>query len=134
MENRKSEWSLLKHDVPGRNIVLTEASGKATAKAVQELTAYVVEKGKNFKGKWAYAPNIEKLDPVEQPETQQAFAELHKKCEEAGCAAMAFISGGLAAIKVQAKRHQRTAQTGKMIEEYFSTKEEALEWLKSIGI
>lgn len=134
MDIKKSEWSFLKHDVPGRNIVMTEASGKATAENVRELTAYVVEKGKSFKGKWAYAPNIEKLDPVEQPETQQAFAELHKQCEESGCSGMAFISGGLAAIKVQAKRHQRTAQTGKMIEEYFSTKEEALEWLKSIGI
>lgn len=123
-------WKLNVYDVPGRKVVITEGLGKATAAAVKEMTDYVLTKGKSFGGKWAYAPIIDKLEPILEPETQQAFANLHVVCENAGCAAFAFIDGGMASIKVQAKRHQQTSHADKLVTEYFRTKEEALDWLK----
>ncbi|NLX77016.1 MAG: hypothetical protein GXZ01_06540 [Clostridiaceae bacterium] len=126
-ENRV--WELKKYDVPGRKVVMTEGIGLVNVEGVREITSYVVVKGKSFGGKWGYIPIIEKMDPILDPETQQEFAKMHKSCEEAGCVAFAFVAGGMAAIKVQAKRHQQASHTG-LVTEYFRTKEEALDWLK----
>lgn len=131
MENGK--WGMNTYDYPGRKIVCTEGIGKADVEAVRMVTDYVVKKGKSFGGKWGYIPVIDKLEPILDPETQQEFAKLHTICEEAGCIAMGFAAGGLAAIKVQAKRHQQ-ASNAKLITEYFRTKEEALEWMKTLGL
>jgi hypothetical protein len=135
MSNERSQkWVLNTYDIPGRNIVNTEGIGKATAEDVRKVTDYVIKKGKSFGGKWAYIPMIEKMDPILDAECQQEFARMHKLCEESGCVAMAFVSGGMAAIKVQAKRHQKDSNAGKLITEHFRTKEEALEWLKTLGL
>jgi len=130
-ENRT--WELKKYDVPGRNVVMTEGIGQADVQGVRETINYVVEKGKSFSGKWGYIPIIEKMDPILDPETQQEFAKFHKCCKESGCVAMAFVSGGMAAIKVQAKRHQQASQTG-IVTGHFRTKEEALKWLEEFGV
>lgn len=123
-------WKLNVYEVPGRKVVITEGVGKSTPEKVKEMTDYVLTKGKSFGGKWAYAPIIDKLEPILDPETQQAFTNLHVVCEKAGCVAFAFIAGGMASIKVQAKRHQQTSHADKLVTEYFRTKEEALDWLK----
>lgn len=135
MSNEKSQkWVLNTYDVPGRKIVNTEGIGKAYAEDIRKTTEYVVTKGKSFGGKWAYIPMIEKMDPIFDAETQQEFARMHKLCEEFGCIAMAFVAGGLASIKVQAKRHQKESKADKIITEYFRTREEALDWLKTLGL
>lgn len=123
-------WKLNVYEVPGRKVVLTEGVGKATAEAVKEVTDYVLTKGKSFGGKWAYVPSIDKMEPILDPETQQALANLHTVCENAGCVAFAFIDGGMASIKVQAKRHQQKSHADKLVTEYFRTREDALDWLK----
>jgi len=133
MDNGKN-WMLNKYEVPGRNAVMTEGIGLADRDAVKEVKEYVLNKAKGFSGKWAYIPIIEKMDPIYDTETQMAFAEMHKDCEDAGCVAFAFVAGGMAAIKVQSKRNQQASQAGKLIVEHFRTKEDALEWLKEFGI
>ena len=127
-------WELKKYDVPGRKIVNTEGFGLAGVEDVRELIDYVVTKGKSFGGKWAYIPMMEKMDPIYDPETQKEFANLHKACEEAGCIAMAFVSGAMTTIKVQAKRHEKASQAGKIATQYFKTREEALKWLEELGV
>lgn len=126
-------WELKKYDVPGRNVVMTEGIGLINVEGVRDTIDYVVGKGKKFGGKWGYVPIIEKMDPILDPETQQEFAKFHRCCEEAGCIAMAFVSGGMAAIKVQAKRHQNASHTG-LATGHFRTKEEALKWLEELGV
>lgn len=130
MGEQKRTWEFKKYDVPGRKIVNTEGFGLADVEGVRELTEYVAAKGKSFGGKWAYVPMMEKMDPIYDPATQQEFVKLHKACEEAGCIAMAFVAGGMATIKVQAKRHEQASQTGKIATRYFKTREEALKWIE----
>lgn len=128
-------WTLNVYDVPdGRKIVMTEGIGQAEVEDVKKVTEVVLSRGKKFGGKWAYIPMIEKMDPIFDAETQKAFAEMHKLCEEAGCVAMAFVAGGMASIKVQAKRHQQASNAGKLVVEHFRTKEDALKWLEGFGL
>lgn len=129
-----SQWRLEVYDIPGRKIVNTEGFGQATAADVRKVTEYVVNKGKSFGGKWGYIPMIEKMDPIFDAETQQEFAKMHQLCEAAGCIAFGFVAGGLAAIKVQAKRHQQASHADGIQTEYFRTREEALEWMKTLGL
>ncbi len=130
----EKKWVLNTYDVSGRNVVMTEGIGQADLEAVRGVIDYVLKKGKSFDGKWGYVPMIEKMDPIFDPETQQEFAKMHKLCEGAGCVAIGFVSGGMAAIKVQAKRHQRASQTGQLVAEHFKTKEDALKWLEEFGL
>lgn len=132
MGNEKN-WILNEYDVPGRKIVMTEGIGHANVEDVKKVTEKVLAKGKRFGGKWAYIPIIEKMDPILDPETQKVFATMHQECEASGCIAFAFVSGGMASIKVQAKRHQQASHTG-LVSEHFKTKEDALEWLKDFGL
>lgn len=129
-----AQWKLEVYDIPGRKIVNTEGIGQATAADVRKVTEYVLSKGKSFGGKWGYIPMIEKMDPIFDAETQQEFARMHQLCEEAGCIAFGFVAGGLAAIKVQAKRHQQASHADGIITEYFRTREEALDWMKTLGL
>jgi len=130
MEKEKN-WVLNTYEVPGRRIVWTEGVGQAYPEAIQKVTEYVLAKAKTFgPGKWAYIPGIEKMDPIFDSETQNCFAEMHNKCQEAGCVAFAFISGGMAAIKVQSKRHQKQSHAEGITTEHFRTADEAMEWLK----
>lgn len=135
MENDKTQnWECPVSEISGRNIVKTEAAGTANAKHVEEMTENVLARGRKYKGKWAYMPLIGKLEPILDEDSKQAFAKMHEKCLEAGCVAFAFVTGGSAAIKVQAKRHQQAAEAGKLLTEYFRTEEEALSWLKDLGV
>lgn len=129
-----SQWKLEVYDIPGKKIVNTEGIGQATAADVRKVTEYVVKKGKSFGGKWGYIPMIEKMDPIFDAETQKEFAKMHQLCEESGCIAFGFVAGGLAAIKVQAKRHQQASHTEGIQTEYFRTREEAIEWMESLGL
>ncbi len=129
-----SQWKLETYDIPGCRVVNTEGIGQATAADVRKVTEYVLKKGKSFGGKWGYIPMIEKMDPIFDAETQQEFALMHQRCEEAGCIAFGFVAGGLAAIKVQAKRHQQASHAEGIQTEYFRTLEEAIEWMKSLGL
>ncbi|MDP4181826.1 MAG: hypothetical protein Q8942_12125 [Bacillota bacterium] len=135
MESSKTlNWACPVSVISGRNVVKTEADGTANVDHVVEMTENVLAKGRGFRGKWAYMPCIGKLDPVLDEESRKAFAKMHERCLAAGCIAFAFVTGGVVAVKVQAKRHQDAAEAGKLLTEYFRTEEEALEWLKSLGI
>lgn len=131
---RTQKWVLKTYDFPGRKVVCTEGIGRATLEDIKNTTDYVIKKGKSFGGKWAYIAGIEKMDPVFDAESQQAFAMMHQLCEQNGCVAMGFVAGGMAAIKVQAKRHQKDSNADKLQTEHFRTQEEALEWIKGFGI
>lgn len=129
--DREKKWELKTYDVPGRRVVWTDGIGQAQADDIRGVIEYVLKKAKTFgNNKWAYIPGIDKMSPIFDTETQQLFAEMHKKCEAAGCVAMAFVSGGMAAIKVQSKRHQQLSQAGKLVVEHFRTAEDALKWLE----
>jgi len=132
---KQGNWELKTYEVPGRRIVWTEGIGQANPEEVNKVTEYVLAKAKSFgPGAWAYIPGIDKMAPIFDSETQKCFADMHKKCEEAGCVAFAFVSGGMAAIKVQSKRHHQQSHVG-IVSEHFRTADDAKEWLKeSFGI
>lgn len=127
-------WVFNTFDAPGRKVVITEGIGKANPENVRQVVDYVLKKGKSFGGKWGYIPIIDKMEPILDPESQKEFAGMHSACEAAGCIAMGFAAGGMAAIKVQAKRHQQASHADKLSVEYFRTKEEALDWMKTLGL
>jgi hypothetical protein len=129
-----AQWRLEVYEVPGRKIVNTEGFGQANAQDIRNVTDIVVKKGKSFGGKWGYIPMIENMDPIFDQETQKEFAVMHQRCEESGCVAMGFVAGGMAAIKVQAKRHQKASNAEGLVDQYFRTREEALEWMKTFDL
>lgn len=120
------------YDNPRKNIIMGEAVGKVTADDIRWMIGEVIRRGKATGGKWAWIAIVTKMDPIIDPECQKLFAELHSKLEVEGCAAMAYVVGGAAAIKVQAQRHRMQAQDN-LVAEYFRTTEDALEWLADFG-
>jgi len=132
--NTESNWTCPVSVVTGRNVVRTQADGTANYERVVEMTDNIISRGKGFSGKWAYMPHISKLNPVLDEDTRKAFTKLHERCLAAGCSAFAFVTGGSVSAKVQSKRHHNASKTEELVNEYFRTEEEALEWLESIGI
>ena len=128
--DKERNWVLKTYEVPGRKIVWTDGIGQADPQAVIECTEYVLEKAKALVAEMGIYSGIDKMDPIFDSETQNLFAEMPRRCEAAGCVAMAFVAGGMATIKVQAKRHQQKSQAGKLISEHFRTADDALKWLE----
>lgn len=117
------------HDSPAANVIKTSGTGKAGPDDARWLSDQLLQRAKSQKGRWYWLAHISQMDPILDPETSKILADLHQKAEASGCAAIMFVAGGTAAIKVQAQRHNRAASSDKLIVEFFRTEEDALEWL-----
>ncbi len=121
-------------DMEGRCVLKSGGVGKWSPADVEELTENLLQLAKKFKGKkWAYIADPTKMDPIMSKETSAAFARLHAKLEEAGCAAVAFLDGNTAAMKLQSQKNQNNSGA-KMEVLHFRSEEQALDWLKEMGI
>lgn len=120
-------------DIPGRNIVTTFGSGVWTTEYVKALTEDVVRVGKKFNGRWAYMADPTGIDATIPKEVSAEFVRFHKRLEEEGCTAIAFLDGNTAVMQRLSQMHQDTSGS-RLFVGHFSTEEEALDWLLSIGI
>ena len=77
---------------------------------------------------------IYNMDPITDPKTSEEFAKYHSEFQKNGCVAIAFVVGRKVAIKAQAQRHHDISSTEQLVTQHFQTEEEALEWLKSLGV
>ena len=136
MENSKSSKPIsILSIVPGRNVVLSDASGVWTVEAVEQNKKDILEVVKKFGGKpWAFLGDVAKMAPIVDAEVSKAFASMHPMFEENGCLACAFVVGSAIAIKVQAQRHHDTSGAKELKVGHFRTREEALEWLATLGL
>lgn len=136
MDNSKSSKPIsILSIVPGRNVVLSDASGVWTVEAVEQNKKDILEVVKKFGGKpWAFLGDVAKMAPIVDAEVSKAFASMHPMFEENGCLACAFVVGGAIAIKVQAQRHHDTSRAKELKVGHFRTREEALEWLATLGL
>lgn len=120
--------------VEGRSIVVSAGTGNWTPEDVQDLTANLLKLAKPFAGKkWAYIGDPTKMNPILSKETSAAFVKLHSELEANGCKAIAFLDGNTAAMKLQSQKHQNSSNA-KMETLHFKTLEQALDWLKDMGI
>lgn len=121
--------------VPGRNIIKSEAAGVWTVKDADENRENVKKMAAQFKGaKWAFIPVVEKMAPIIDTETSNAFSRFHDDFQALGCIGFAFVVGPAVAIKAQAQRHHDTSTADKLVVSHFKNEAAALEWLKSLGV
>jgi len=121
--------------VPQRNIVRSEGYGVWTVDITNRNREEIKKAASKFAGKkWALMGVIPKLAPIVDAEVSKAFARFHDEFEKMGCAAFAFVVGGAVAIKAQAQRHHDTSSATKLVVNHFRTEEQALDWLKTMGI
>lgn len=120
--------------IEGRNIIKSGGIGTWKPEEVQQMADNIVKLAKPFAGKkWAYIADPTKRDKIISKETSAAFIKLHIDLEAAGCKAIAFLDGNTAAMKIQSQKHQNSSDT-KMEVVHFKNMEQALDWLKDIGI
>lgn len=120
--------------VEGRCIVKSGGIGKWTPEDVQDLTSNLLKLAKPFAGKrWAYVADPSKMDPILSKDTSAAFVKLHQDLEAAGCKAIAFLDGNTAAMKLQSQKHQNNSDSAMEVL-HFKNMEQALDWLKDMGI
>ncbi|NLW01730.1 MAG: hypothetical protein GX027_00495 [Clostridiaceae bacterium] len=121
--------------VPGRNVILSDASGVWTVEAVEQNKKDILELVRKFGGKpWAFLGDVAKMAPIVDAEVSKAFSSMHPMFESNGAVACAFVVGSAIAIKVQAQRHHDTSGAQKLKIGHFRTREEALDWLATIGV
>lgn len=121
--------------IAGRSIVKSAGFGKYSAEDVNQLTKEILNAASKFGGrKWAYIADPSKMNPILDKSTSEAFAELHKKIEAAGCVAIAFLDGNTSAMKLQSQKNQNNSKAQKLTVEHFKTEMEALAWISSMGI
>jgi hypothetical protein len=115
-------------DSPKKNIIITDGFGKVPKDDLIWMIGEIKRRVNEIGGRWAWVIGCDKMAPIIDPECQKIFADLHKNLEADGCAAIAYVVGKTAAIKVQAQRHRLQANDS-LVTEYFKTQEDALEWL-----
>lgn len=114
-----------------KRIIKSGAIGETTVKEVRWLADKMVEYAKPWKETgWGYLVDIAEMTPV-SPEVSQELIELHKKIEEAGCKAIAFVDSGAFMIAVQAQKHQMKSKVSYK-EKHFKTEKDAMIWLRKI--
>ena len=120
--------------VPGRRIIISSGSGKASVDELKQLTETVLANAKSWKNLgWAYVADCTQVAPVGPAEAGE-LVTMTKKMVEAGCKALGFAEGKSLMLKIQAQKNTERSATG-VAEGHFATIEEVLEWLeKEINI
>lgn len=119
------------HVYVDQRIIKSSAVGSTTVEEVQWLTDKILEYAAEWKEcGWGYLVGIGEMTPVSADVSQELIV-LHKKLEEAGCKAIAFIDPDVFVIAAQAKNHQRKSKAAYK-EKHFRTEEEATAWIEKI--
>ncbi len=112
-----------------KRIVKSSAVGETTVEEVQWLSDKLMEYAVAWKEEgFGYVVGIEEMTPV-KPDVSKELIELHKRLENAGCRAIAFVDPHAYVIATQAKSHQRKSKVSYK-EKHFRTEEEAITWLE----
>lgn len=114
-----------------KRVIKSGATGSTNVEEVRWLADKLVEYAEPWKEcGWGYLVDIGDMTPVSS-EISKELVELHKKLEEIGCKAIAFIDPDVFVIAVQAKNHQRKSKASYK-EKHFRTEAEAFAWLEKI--
>lgn len=114
-----------------KKIIKSKAVGSTSPEEVRWLAGVIVERTNAWKDiGWGYIVDISEMTPV-TPEISEELVEMHKKLEEAGCKAMAFVDFGAFVISAQARNHQHKSKTG-IKNGHFKSEEEATKWIEKI--
>ena len=112
-----------------KRVIKSGAVGTTNVEEVRWLGDKLLEYAKDWKEcGWAYLVDIKEMEPVSS-DVSKELIDLHKKLEEAGCIAIAFVDPDAFVIAAQAKKHQRKSKASSK-EKHFRTEEEALVWLE----
>jgi len=117
--------------IAGGNIIYSKGVGKTNADEIKWLTETVVKEAAAWKSSgWGYSPDCTQMDPV-TPDVGNELVNMTKAFVENGCKAIAFVDGASAMLKAQGKSNTKRSNTG-LLEEHFETKDQAVNWLKSV--
>ncbi|MDD3205027.1 MAG: hypothetical protein PHS74_04725 [Lachnospiraceae bacterium] len=116
-----------------RRIIYSIGNGVARAHEVEWLYKNLCEMTSNWHdSSWAYVAFIEKLEQV-SPKGSTRYIKLHETLSENNCKYIAYVEGNSYEVSVQAARHKEASNTPGTTNKYFTTVDEALEWLKEKG-
>ena len=119
------------HVYSEKRVIKSSAVGATNVEEVRWLKDKMLEYAADWKDcGWGYLVGIEEMTPVDV-DVSKELIELHKKLEQAGCKAIAFVDPDAFVIAVQAKKHQRKSKASYK-EKHFKTDEEAFAWLEKI--
>ncbi|MBE5942465.1 MAG: hypothetical protein E7264_08010 [Lachnospiraceae bacterium] len=112
-----------------KRIVKSSAVGETTVEEIQWLSEKLLEYAAGWKEEgFGYLVGIEEMTPV-KADVSKELITLHKRLEDAGCKAIAFVDPNAYVIATQAKSHQRKSKVSYK-EKHFRTEEEAIAWLE----
>ncbi len=121
-------------EIPGRPIVKSAGFGKWSPLDVEELSRTVLSVARSFgKQKWGYIADPTRLDPILPRETSEAYIRLHRMLEREGCCAIAFLDSNTPYMKLLSQMHQNDSETAIEVL-HFEREEQALEWMKELGL
>lgn len=114
-------------------IVYSEGTGVARAHEIEWLCDNICDMTKDWHDKeWAYIAYIEKLQQV-SPKGSSRYIKLHESLCACNCKYIAYVEGNSYEVSVQAARHKEASNTPTTTNKYFTTVDEALEWLHGLG-
>jgi|LSQX01.2.fsa_nt_gb hypothetical protein len=134
--NKSNNQSCTLSYIPRMNIIKSEPSGQWDDVEYTKNNLNDIKKMANkftYK-KWAFIGVLTSMAPVMNPEVSKVFSSYHEELEKLGCLAMAFVEGKKLAIKAQAQRHHDVSSAQKLLISHFATVDEAVEWLKTLGL
>lgn len=119
------------HVYSEKRIVKSSAVGTTNVEEVRWLAEKMLGFTREWKDcGWGYLCGIGDMTPV-TPDVSAELIEFHKRLEEAGCKAIAFVDPDAFVIAAQAKKHQKKSKASYK-EKHFKTDEEAVAWLEKI--
>ncbi len=118
--------------IPERRIILSSAVGKTNVDEIKWLADTVISNVSRWENDgWAYMVDCSKMMPVTPAECMELIS-MTRRVAENGCGAIAFVEGSSTMLREQARTNTSRAETD-LLEEHFATREEALNWLESVG-
>lgn len=112
-----------------KRIIKSSAVGTTNVEEVRWLSEKVLSYAADWKDiGWGYVCCIGEMSPVTHDVSEELIG-FHKKLENAGCKAIAFVNPDAFVIGMQAKKHQKKSKASYK-EKHFRTEEDAIEWLE----
>lgn len=135
-DGKSSEASCIISYISGMNVIKSEPKGQwkdvdYTKNNLEEIKKMATK----FVGKkWAFIGVLTDMAPILNTEVSKVFSSYHEELEKLGCLAMVFVEGKGFALKAQSQRHHDVSSVQKLLINHFRTVEEAIEWLKTLGV
>jgi len=122
--------------IPGMNIIKSEPSGNwDDVDYTQNNLADIKRMATKFIGKkWAFIGVLTDMAPIMNAKVSKVFSSYHEELEKLGCLAMVFVEGKGMVLKAQSQRHHDVSSAQKLVVKHYRTVDEALEWIKTLGL